>query len=237
LITSVVLFDIDGTLISNSAAGEDEERRYRKAIYDVVGAHPSVVASRFAGMVDPQICRVLLTETGLEDKKVEYFLPKLLWRMGEIYRDMEKGPMLNEGVEELLRILTKSRNHIVGVLTGNLSAVAAEKLRVTGINSYFSERFCADNYFDRNRLVEDAVRTCVTNYGLLERENVVIVGDTPRDISAANAAKATSVGIASGLFALAQLSQANPTRVFSDLRPSKELLNALSLGTQPEECP
>jgi len=187
--------------------------------------------------VDPQICRVLLTETCLDDKKVEYFLPKLLWRMGEIYRDMEKGPMLNEGVEELLRILTKSRNHIVGVLTGNLTAVATEKLRVTGIDSYFAERFCADNYFDRNRLVEDAVRTCVTNYGLLERENVIIVGDTPRDINAANAAKATSVGIASGLFALAQLSQANPTRVFSDLRPSKELLNALSLGTQPEECP
>ncbi|MGA8904971.1 MAG: HAD hydrolase-like protein [Candidatus Bathyarchaeia archaeon] len=153
--------------------------------------------------------------------------------MGEVYRYMGKRPMLNEGVEELLHILTKSQNHIVGVLTGNLSAVATEKLRVTGIDSYFAERFYADSYFDRNRLIEDAVRTCVANYKLSDRKNVMIVGDTPRDMSAANAARATSIGIASGTFSLEQLSQANATWVFSDLKPSKELLRALGLGPQP----
>jgi phosphoglycolate phosphatase-like HAD superfamily hydrolase len=153
--------------------------------------------------------------------------------MGEIYRDMEKRPILNEGVKELLRILTKSQNHIVGVLTGNLSAVATEKLRVTGIDSYFTEGFYADNYFDRNRLIEDAVKTCVANYKLSDRKNVMIVGDTPRDMSAANAAKATSIGIASGVFSLEQLSQANAMWFFSDLKPSKELLRALGLGPQP----
>ena len=194
---------------------------------------PSVSPSRFAGMVDPQICKILLAETGLDDEKVEYFLPKVIARMSEIYRDMKKRTILNEGVEELLRILTKSQNHIVGVLTGNLSAVAAEKLRITGIDSYFAERFCADNYFDRNRLIEDAVRTCVANNKLSDRKNVMIVGDTPRDMSAANAAKATSIGIASGVFSLEQLSQANATWVFPDLKPSKELLRALGLGPQP----
>ena len=232
MIVRIVLFDIDGTLISSSAAEEDERRRYLKTIHDVVGMEPSVIPSRFAGMVDPQICKILLAQTGLHDEKVEYFLPKVL-TMGEIYRDMEKRPILNEGVEELLRILTKSQNHIVGVLTGNLSAVATEELRVTGIDSYFAERFYADNYFDRNRLIEDAVRTCVANYKLSDRKNVMIVGDTPRDMSAANAAKATSIGIASGVFSLEQLSQANATWVFSDLKPSKELLRALGLGPQP----
>jgi phosphoglycolate phosphatase-like HAD superfamily hydrolase len=233
LIARIVLFDIDGTLISSSAAGEDERRRYLKTIRDVVGIEPSVIPSRFAGMVDPQICRILLAETGLDDEKVEYFLPKVLTRMGEIYRGMEKRPILNEGVEKLLRILTKSQNHIVGVLTGNLSAVATEKLRVTGIDSYFAEHFYADNYFDRNRLIEDAVRTCVANYKLSDRKSMMIVGDTPRDVSAANAAKATSIGIASGIFSLEQLSQAHATWVFSDLKPSKELLRALGLGPQP----
>jgi phosphoglycolate phosphatase-like HAD superfamily hydrolase len=202
---------------------------------DVVGTEPSVIPSRFAGMVDPQICKILLAETGLDDEKVEYFLPKVLARMGEIYRDMEKRPILNEGVEELLRILTKSQNHIVGVLTGNLSAVAAEKLRITGIDSYFAERFCADKYFDRNRLIEDAVRTCVANNKLSDRKNVMIVGDTPRDMSAANAARATSIGIATGIFSLEQLSHANATSVFPDLKPSKELLRALVVRTHTNE--
>jgi hypothetical protein len=39
---------------------------------------PSVIPSRFAGMVDPQICKILLAETCLDDEKVEYFLPKVL---------------------------------------------------------------------------------------------------------------------------------------------------------------
>jgi phosphoglycolate phosphatase len=233
LIARIILFDIDGTLISSSAAEEDERRRYVKTIHDVVGMEPSVIPSRFAGMVDPQICKILLAEAGLGDEKVESFLPKVFTRMGEIYRGMEKKPILNDGVEELLPILTKSQNQIVGVLTGNLSAVATEKLRITGIASYFAEHFYADDYFDRNRLIEDAVRTCVANYKLSDRRNVIIIGDTPIDVSAANGAKATSIGIASGIFSLEQLSQARATWVFSDLKPSKELLRALGLGPQP----
>jgi phosphoglycolate phosphatase-like HAD superfamily hydrolase len=118
-------------------------------------------------------------QTGLDDEKVEYFLPKVLTRMGEIYREMEKRPILNEGVEELLRILTKSQNHIVGVLTGNLSAVFTEKLRVTRIDSYFAERFCADCYFDRNRLIEDAVRTCPPCLEVREGDRVKVAECRP----------------------------------------------------------
>jgi len=230
LVTHVVLFDIDGTLISNSAAEETLSKCYLKTIHDVVGIEASVIPSRFAGMVDPQICKILLAETGLDGEKVEHFLPIVLTRMGQVYRGMEKKPMLNEGVEELLHILTKSPRHILGVLTGNLSAVATEKLRVTGIDSYFTEHFYADNYFDRNHLVEDAVRACVANYKLRDRKNVIIIGDTPRDMSAGNAANATSIGIASGVFSMEQLSEAHATWVFSDLKPSNELLRALALG-------
>ena len=72
----------------------------------------------------------------------------------------------------------------------------------------------------------------MANNKLSDRKNVIIVGDTPRDMSAAHAARATSIGIASGIFSLEQLSQANATWVFSDLKPSKELLRALGLGPQ-----
>ena len=223
------MFDIDGTLISSSAADEDEKRRYFNTIHEVVGVKESIVPSRFAGMVDPQICKILLTEAGLDDEKVTYFLPKVLTRMGEVYRDMKKKPLLNEGVRELLQILAKSRNHILGVLTGNLSAVTMEKLKVTGIDSYFTEHFSADDYFDRNHLVEDAVKTCAAKHNLSDRKNVVIIGDTPNDINAANAARAASIGIASGVFSLEQLSQSHPTFVFPDFKPSEELLKALGL--------
>jgi len=230
LISHVVLFDVDGTLISNVKSMADERDRFLESIYAVVGREPSVVPSSFAGMVDPQICKILLAKAGLNEEKVKLVLPRVLERMREIYREMEKKPVLNEGVEELLRILTASKSHIVGVLTGNLSAVAKQKLRLTGIASYFVEGFYSDDYLDRKPLIEDAVKKCVMNYKLPGRKNVLLIGDTPRDVSAANAAMATSIGIASGVFSMEQLSQANATYVFPDLKPSRELLGSLGLG-------
>ena len=200
-----------------------------ETIRDVTGREPYVVPSRFAGMVDPQICKIVLTELGLSDDKVDSYLPKVLARMGEVYRKMEKKLVLNIGVRELLAILATSPRHVTGVLTGNLTAVAEEKLTRTGIRAYFSELFCADNYFDRTVLVENAVQTCITKHELNSRRDVLVVGDTPRDIDAANASHAASIGVASGVFTMAQLSGAGAMLVYPNLEPTKALLGGLGV--------
>lgn len=226
----VILFDIDGTLLSTKVTQHDEGHRYVEAVRDVTGKEPKVVPSRFAGMVDPQICKILLTELGLNKGSVEELVPKVVARMGVLYHDMKKRKKaLNEGVEELLRTLSKSPNYVLGVLTGNISAIGEEKLTMTGIRSYFAEEFYANGYYDRNRLVEDAVATCVAKYQLSARSNVMIVGDTPLDVAAANAANATSIGIASGVFSITQLSQAGARWAFPNLRPREELLMAFGV--------
>ena len=228
-IRRVILFDIDGTILSTSATEESERRRYVDTIRDVVGVEPSVAPWRFAGMVDPQICKILLTELGLSDNEVKTFLPKVLARMGEVYRDMEKTVTLNRGVRELLVILASSTDYVTGILTGNLTAVAEEKLSVTAVRPYFSELFCANGYFDRRSLVEDSVRTCVAKHELNGRGDVVIVGDTPRDVEAANTSKATSVGVASGSYTTSQLSEAGAKYVYPNLEPTNELLEGLGV--------
>jgi phosphoglycolate phosphatase-like HAD superfamily hydrolase len=228
-IQGVILFDIDGTLLSTPATEESERRRYVEAVRDVIGKEPTVVPPRFAGMVDPQICKIILTELGLNEDEVSNFLPRVLLRLREIYPTLKKELVLNEGVRELLEILATSPNHVIGVLTGNLKAVAEEKLASTGIRTFFSELFCADDYFDRPTLVESAVRICTTKHHLDSRKEVAIVGDTPRDIEAANASRATSIGVASGVYAMDQLRKAGAMHVYPNLEPTKELLGALGL--------
>lgn len=223
----VVLFDIDGTLVSSRKAEYDEGQRYIKAIRDVTGKDVFVSPSRFAGMVDPQICRVILSENGFSEKMQENLLPKVIVRMGEIYKAMKKQVVLNTGVHELLRILFTSQSHVLGVLTGNVSSVGEEKLSVAGIKSYFTDLFYADACFDRSALAKSAVEACVNKYRLSSQENVLIVGDTPLDIECAHNAKAKSVGIASGVYSIENLSKAGADSVFHDLSPSKELLGVL----------
>lgn len=226
----VVLFDIDGTLLSTEVTEESEKDRYVDAIRDVVGKEPFVSPPRFAGMVDPQICTILLEELGLSKEEVNRFLPKVLVRMSEVYRKMEKKLDLNLGVAGLLATLAISPGHITAVVTGNLEEIAEQKLIQTDIRAYFSRLFCADHYFDRMVLVKDAVRACVKQYGLCTRSDVIVIGDTPRDIDAANAAQATSVGIASGVYNIDQLKDAGAAYAYSSLKPTRELLAALRVS-------
>jgi phosphoglycolate phosphatase-like HAD superfamily hydrolase len=225
----VVLFDIDGTLLSTPATEDSEQRRYVDTIRDVVGKEPSVIPSRFAGMVDPQICKILLTELGLSSYEVERFLPQVLARMHDVYRNIDKRIVLNNGVKELLTTLAPFTNVVIGVLTGNLTAVAEDKLTATGIREYFSELFCANDYFDRTSLVQDTVRTCMTRHELNTSKQVVIVGDTPLDMKAAAASKATSVGVATGVYTKAELSEAGAEFVYPSLEPTNELLAGLGV--------
>ncbi len=231
MVTFVVLFDIDGTLVSSLTA-EDAMLCYSEAIRDLVGRTPNVLPGRFTGMVDPQICQILLTEVGLTNDKVDYFVPKVLSRVIELYLRMDKTIALNNGVKELLPLLVRSPRHAVGVLTGNLEPIAKEKLARASIISYFSEFYCADRYFDRARLVADALNSCVTKYQLSAGSNVMIVGDTPRDIAAANASEASSIGIASNAFSIRQLSEAGAKQVYPSLKPTKQFLAGLRLDSQ-----
>jgi len=229
--THVVLFDIDGTLVSSQISELDERRRYVDAIRDVTRKVPLVSPSRFAGMVDPQICRIILAETGLDEKSIESCLPKVLSRMSQVYRKMPKKIALNHGVRELLEILIRSKSHVLGVLTGNLSSIGKEKLAAAGIERYFQEGFYADHFVDRFVLVDYAANTCVSKYRLSEIKNVLIIGDTPLDVKAANAAHATSIGVASGVYSMDQLSGVGAAHVFRDLMPTQSLLNTLDFST------
>jgi len=229
--THVVLFDIDGTLVSSQVSELDEKRRYVDAIREVTGKVPQVNPSLFAGMVDPQICRTILAETGIDERSIESCLPKVLSRMSQAYQKMPKKVALNHGVRELLEILIRSKSHVLGVLTGNLSSIGKEKLAAAGIEGYFQESFYGDHFIDRFALVDYAVNTCVSKYRLPERKNVLIIGDTPLDVKAANAAQATSIGVASGVYSMKQLSVGGAVHVFRNLVPTKSLLNALDFNT------
>ena len=225
----VVLFDIDGTLTSKESTEHEELERFVRPVSETAGKVLSKEPWLYDGMVDPEIYRLLLIESGMSPHSAMRSLPRVISRAEEVFLRMETQPVLNEGVSELLRILSTCPNHRLGVLTGNLSAVAEEKLRLTGIRSYFAETFYSNCYFDRVDLVRDAVRTCTKKYALRSNGDVVIVGDTPRDIEAANANQARAVGVASGHYSVSELVQVGAAAAFRSLDPCHELLQAVDV--------
>ncbi len=223
----VILFDIDGTLVLKQSTDANELERFRRAIVDEVGRSPPTQPWRYDGMVDPQICRLLLRDVGLSESAADEHLRRVIERVGGIYMTMEKQPILNNGVGELLKILNVSSEHTLGVLTGNLSVVAEEKLRLTGIRAYFGETFYSDGYFERRDLVRQAVNKCTTKYQLRDKGSITIIGDTPRDVDAAKSSGAKAIAVATGFFSESELASAGPDAVFRDLNPRNDLLKAL----------
>ncbi len=223
----IVLFDIDGTLVSKHSTEPQERERFRRGVLDVIGKSPPIEPWRYDGMVDPEICRRLLMEVGLSANAAAARLEEVVRRVGEIYLTMDKHPILNGGVEKLLRILSASPNHKLGVVTGNLSAVAEEKLRITHVRAHFAEVFCSDGYSDRSDLVKDAVRLCTKKYRVVGVSALTVVGDTPRDVQAANANGLEAVAVSSGFYSTDELERAGARAVFGTLEPSDELLKAL----------
>jgi phosphoglycolate phosphatase-like HAD superfamily hydrolase len=227
----VILFDIDGTLVLKRSTDADELERFRRAIVDELGKSPPTQPWRYDGMVDPQICRLLLIDVGLSESAADKHLRRVIERVGEIYKAMEKHPTLNGGVGELLKILSASSKHKLGVVTGNLSVVAEEKLDLTGIRAYFAETFYSDGYFDRRDLVREAVDACVIKHQLRSNDSVIIIGDTPRDVEAAKFNGAKAIAIATGHFSEDDLVLAGADTVFHDLNPRIDLLRALDFET------
>jgi phosphoglycolate phosphatase-like HAD superfamily hydrolase len=223
----IILFDIDGTLVKKRSTEADERERFRRGVYDEVGRSPPIEPWLYDGMVDPQICRLLLIDVGLSESAADEHLQRVIDRVGQIYVVSEKRPVLNDGVGKLLKILSSSSRHKLGVMTGNLSVVAEEKLRLTGTRAYFAETFYSDGYFERAELAKAAIRTCVAKYGLRGEESVTIVGDTPRDVEAAKSSGAKAIAVASGFFSEDELIAAGADGVFQDLNPSVDLLRAL----------
>jgi len=223
----VVLFDIDGTLVSKRSTETQERERFRLGVLDVVGKSPPIKPWQYDGMVDPEICRRLLIDAGLDSNAATSNLEKVVRRVGEIYLTLDIKPVLNDGVEELLRILSTSPSHKLGVLTGNLAVVAEQKLRLTRIRPYFAETFYSDRHFERSDLVKNAVRACMAKYRTKGSGAVIIVGDTPRDIEAANANDVEAIAVSSGNYSAAELEKAGPRKVFRTLEPGDDLLRAL----------
>src|SRR3989442_1637634 len=134
----LVLFDIDGTLLWTDGAGR---RAIHGALLAEAGTAGPIVTYRFDGKTDPQIVRELLTLAGHRDAEDEARIQAVCRRyLGLLAAELAKpaqATRLMAGVAELLAALEpheQAGRALVGLLTGNLEAGAALKLRSAGLD-------------------------------------------------------------------------------------------------------
>jgi phosphoglycolate phosphatase-like HAD superfamily hydrolase len=224
----LVLFDVDGTLLTASGAGR---RALDRALRDVYGTAGPIDAYDFRGGTDPQIVRDLLSLAGLDSGAIRAREAALYQRYEVLLQEEVgdgRGVSVYPGIRELVEALVKHPDAVVGLLTGNIEAGARIKLRPTGLWPHFRLGAYGSDDGDRTRLPGVAAGRAETLMGRpFEGPDTVIIGDTPRDIGCARAFGARAIAVATGWHTVDDLAVHRPDHVFVDLSDRERALAAI----------
>jgi phosphoglycolate phosphatase-like HAD superfamily hydrolase len=196
----LLLFDIDMTLLETGGAGIRALRTAFREVFSLPESHE--IPLDLAGATDSGIYREFVVARGLENSApaMEEFFD-VYHRHLEINLAVSSDGRALPGALELLEELRLHGRHHSSLLTGNTRRGAEAKLARFGLDVYFETGHGAygDDHHDRNQLgpiaVERVRRATGRTYGGHE---VVVIGDTPKDIRCAKAIGAMAVAVATG---------------------------------------
>jgi phosphoglycolate phosphatase len=230
-VKKLVLFDIDGTILWTDGAGR---RAIREALIAEMGtAGPIDQGYRLDGKTDPQIVRELMTAAGHPDAESSDRTSRTLCRYVEaLARELEAAreqTRLFPGIELLLGELDRRGDVLVGLLTGNVVEGAGLKLRAAGLDpSRFRVGAFGSDAAVRAELPPIAVRRAAPIMGRVPRgHDVVIIGDTPADVTCGVCVGARAIGVATGHYTRADLLEAGAYRAFDDLGHLDAVIDAI----------
>ncbi|HYK81818.1 MAG TPA: HAD family hydrolase [Gemmatimonadales bacterium] len=229
----LVLFDIDGTLLSTDGAGR---RAIQRALLDETGTAGPIEGYRLDGKTDPQIVHDLLTlaahPAALDDERIAAVCHRYVEHLRAELAAPPRATKLMAGVGELLEALQRyeaERRAMVGLLTGNLAAGAALKLRAAGLDP---QRFRVGAYGSDSHRRSDLPAVAAARAAALagvpfEGADVVIVGDTPADVACGQPIGARSLAVATGSYDVVALRAAGAAVVFATLADTTAVLDAI----------
>lgn len=224
----LVLFDIDGTLVRGGPAKD----AFHAAMLEVYGTTGPIEGHDFSGKTDPQIARELLREAGLRDEHIDTSLPRL-WRayLGGLETRLPARPMeLLIGVSALLDALEATGRVVLGLLTGNIAGGARLKLASVGLHGRFLVGGYGSDHEIRNRLPDIAIRRAREAVGVpFVNGEVVVVGDTPKDVECGRAGGTRTLAVATGRHSFDELVEAGADHTVHDFGETRAILE-LVLG-------
>ncbi|MGI8619187.1 MAG: HAD family hydrolase [Gemmatimonadaceae bacterium] len=226
----LVLFDIDGTLLSSEGAGM---RAMRAALTELFGTMGDP-AYRYDGKTDKQIVRDLMRRHGHDDEYIDDRMDALL----ELYlegltREVKAGeriPRTLPGIPELLDELEGTEHVTLGLLTGNIEAGARVKLAAAGVDfSRFRVNAFGSDHEHRPELPGVAQRRAAGFLGReLEGDAIYVIGDTPADIRCGEAIGARAIGVATGHYSLEELRLHEPFAAFENLAETSAVVRVIT---------
>jgi phosphoglycolate phosphatase len=221
----LLLFDIDGTLVSTGGAGVHAlklviERRYR--------VRDDLDDVEIAGRTDSGIAASILKKYGTAEtnENIDSFLDEYIAFLSRSLSTTE-GKILPGMYEILTRMKTKPER-VLGLLTGNVRRGAELKLKHYGLWDFFEFGAFSDDHCDRNQLGQFARTRAQERHGHeFDGAQIDVIGDTGHDVTCGKAISARTIAVATGSWSRKELAQHQPDFLFDDLANVDEVIQTL----------
>jgi phosphoglycolate phosphatase len=227
----LVLWDIDGTLVSTGQIGRDA---FSEAFGGGVGRPRAPAAGtmvEMAGRTDHEIALEFLALHQIDGHAhLPAFSDALAAALAAKEAEIRTLGRALPGAEAALTAVGRSPGVVQSLLTGNIEPNAAIKLAAFGLDVYldFAVGGFGSDDAHRPNLVAVAQRKAKEKYGIeFSPTSTVLVGDTPLDVAAGLQGGARVVAVATGPFDADELHTAGADVVLPDLRDTEAVLDAV----------
>lgn len=228
--STLLVFDIDGTLIS-TPAGRHAFNRAIERIFGLVGAAGKVP---MAGRTDPAIFADVCREHGLDPRTFGAWKLEFLAQLADAL-NAHPGRVL-PGVRELVEACANEPGFSLALGTGNVEEGARLKLAPHDLNRYFPLGGFGSDGATRDEVIASGIARAQAKHGR-PFDRVIVLGDTPHDIGCGKANRCLTVAVATGPYSMEALEECGPDLVLPDFSDTTGVLRRLRDLQPTQEAP
>jgi phosphoglycolate phosphatase len=224
----LLLFDIDGTLMTCQGRGL---RAMHRAVQRVYGLQAVELSVQPHGKTDPMLFDEMAAGYRLPASRLAEHLTVLhdtyVAELTVLLR--EPGACdVKPGVQALLEALAARPEVTLGVVSGNLERTAWLKLEAAGLAAHFCTGAFGSDSRRRSDLVGLALRRCTASRGVIfEPDRVWVIGDTPDDVASGRAHGTRTLAVATGSFQRDVLERCEADAVLDSFADTSLVLDTL----------
>ncbi len=223
----LIIFDLDQTLVDVISL---HDRATAHVFREFFQANARLTEIDFAGRSLAESFVVLGRLKGLRDETIREKSNCMLESYERYFIDnFPKNPSryVLPGGRRLLSALSRTEN-VLALYTGGSEKIGKKVLQATGLVKYF--RSCA--FGDQAETRPGMVRLLLNRVGKqtgkrFKGREVVIVGDSVRDVDCGKEFNALTIAVATGTYSERELAERGADRVFSSLRDYREVKSAI----------
>lgn len=221
----LTLFDIDGTLVRGARC---HYQAFVESVKKFYGFKEDISGINYAGKTDPQILREVLELGGFKESEIEKNFRNCLEYMVQYYLQNvhKENVRALGGTADLLKELQGEKT-LLGLVTGNLKPIAYAKLGRVGFDNYFPFGGFGSDSSERSLLVKRALSLAKTQFDY-EGNRIFVIGDTPRDVQAAQVYNLKTIAVATGSYSFKDLEKCGADYILEDLKDKDRILEILN---------